>query len=109
MDLEMLIVIAIGILVLAYLVNRAMGSVQPQTDETYVPPRGQERPHYDDPGVRGRGTFGRGSRERKRTFPFGNSPKKYPNPAGGMKKPAEERTKKRYDDEDIEGQGSFGR
>lgn len=110
MDTEMLIVIGIGILVLLYLVNRVMSAnAAPTSDETHVPPRAQSRPRYDDPNVRGRGTFGgRNSTGRRRVFPFPSDPNQYPRPGGTVKDPAAERGKKRYDDDEIESRGTFG-
>jgi len=121
LDIEMLIVIGIGILVLLYLYNRATSSTRPQaqSDETYMPPRGQERPSYDDPDIQGRGSFGRSADpDREGLFRFPSRPRKSNSSFSDRKKrsgaPSTRNTgravgaSEHYDDDEIEGRGSFG-
>jgi len=92
-DISTYIIILVIVLVVAYLINRSQSRGTAYRDDY----QGDEAPYYDDPDVRGQGSFGRDASDND----FERRP------SGGMSGPGP--ATPRRDSPNIRGRGSFGK
>jgi len=93
-DISTYIIILVIVLLVAYLINRSQSRGGMYRDDS----QGDESPYYDDPDIRGQGSFGRDASDNdisesrpRSSFPSG------PGPGS------------RRDSPNIRGRGSFGK